>query len=152
MNNEHPINNLMQSTMENLKDMIDVNTIIGDTVLTQDGGCIIPISKVSFGFAAGGSEFCSVNKKEAESQSKYPFGGGSGAGVSINPIAFLVLHKDSVRLLPVEATTPYDRVADNIPQILDMIKNFFSNKTNKKVPPGNDPKETESTCTSDEVE
>lgn len=130
MNSNHPIDSLMQSTMENLKEMIDVNTVIGEPVITKDG-CIIPISKVCLGFATGGSEFGSTGKKDKEKElelkSEYPFGGGSGAGVSIKPIAFLVIHKDSVRLLPVEASTPYDRIADNIPQVLDMISSYFSN-------------------------
>ncbi|WP_297634491.1 GerW family sporulation protein [uncultured Clostridium sp.] len=117
---DHPIENLMTSTMENLKDMIDVNTIIGTPVETQDGTCIIPISRVSFGFASGGSEFDSPNK--TTSNTEYPFAGGSGAGVSVKPVSFLVVRKDSVRLLPVEQDSTYDRIVDTVPQILEMFK------------------------------
>ena len=129
MENSHPIENLMRTTMENLRDMIDVNTIIGDPVETPDGKCIIPISKVSFGFASGGSEFPNTKQPENTS-SKYPFGGGSGAGVSVKPVAFLVLQGDSIRLLPVDHDNTYDRIVDTVPQVLDVLKDLV--KGNKK--------------------
>ncbi|MGL4873376.1 MAG: GerW family sporulation protein [Clostridium sp.] len=134
--NDHPIENLMKSTMENLKDMIDVNTIIGTPVETKDGTCIIPISKVSFGFASGGSEFDSTPKDASITNKDYPFAGGSGAGVSVKPVSFLVVRKDSIRLLPVEQDTTYDRIVDTIPQVLEMFKDvckdFKSDKNCKK--------------------
>lgn len=134
MSNEHPIENLMKCTMENIRNMVDVNTIIGDPVETKDGSYIIPISKLSFGFASGGSEFsCKTFDKDEES--KYPFGGGSGAGVSVKPVAFLVVRSDSVRLLPIETDNTYDRIVDTVPQVIDMIKetiNKFSSKKDKK--------------------
>ncbi|AAO36078.1 sporulation protein YtfJ [Clostridium tetani] len=122
----HPIENLMQSTMENIKNMVDVNTIVGNTILTPDGASIIPISKVSFGFASGGSEY---NSSISSDLGKYPFGGGSGAGVSLKPVAFLFIKSDSVRLLPVDQTTPYDRVIDTVPQLVDMFKDMSKSKT-----------------------
>lgn len=131
MSIEHPVDNLMKSTMENLKDMIDVNTVIGDAVETKDGGYIIPISKVSFGFASGGSEF-SQNNIVNHTDPKYPFGGGSGAGVSVKPVAFLVVKEDKIRLLPVDADNTYDRIVDTVPQILDMIKDFLNKNKDKK--------------------
>jgi sporulation protein YtfJ len=118
----HPIENLMKSTMESIKDMIDVNTIVGDSVEAKDGSLIIPISKVSFGFASGGSEFDS--KTSGNTLPKYPFGGGSGAGVSVKPVAFLVLKTDSVRLLSLDNQNTYDKILDSVPQLLDMIKNL----------------------------
>ncbi|MGL4850489.1 MAG: GerW family sporulation protein [Clostridium sp.] len=134
--NDHPIENLMESTMENLKDMIDVNTIIGTPVETKDGTCIIPISKVSFGFASGGSEFESTKKDSSNTNADYPFAGGSGAGVSVKPVSFLVVRKDSIRLLPVEQDSTYDRIVDTIPQVLEMFKDvckdFKSNKNCEK--------------------
>ena len=102
---EHPIQGLMTTAMESIKDMVDVNTIVGDAVQAPDGTIIIPISKVTFGFAAGGGEYnscCKVmiegedgnNKEvEAEGSGKHSFAGGSGAGVSINPVAFMVAVK-----------------------------------------------------------
>ena len=124
MSNEHPVQNLMKSAMENLKDMVDVNTVVGDTVETKDGSYIIPISRVTFGFAAGGSEFGEANNNESSSP-QYPFGGGSGAGVSVKPVAFLVVRNDSIRLLPVQQDTTYDRIVDTVPQVIDMIKDVF---------------------------
>ena len=121
----HSIENLMKTTMENLRDMIDVNTVIGDSIETRDGSYIVPISKVSVGFASGGSEI-PINENQKESGDSYPFGGGSGAGISVKPVAFLVVKEDSVKLLPVDQVNTYDRIADNIPQILDMVKDFFS--------------------------
>lgn len=127
----HPIENLMKNTMENIKDMIDVNTIVGDALNTPDGTTIVPISRVSFGFASGGSEFSS--DKQNENDSNYPFGGGSGAGVTVKPVAFLVIKKDQIRLLSVDHRNNYDKLLDNVPQIIDMIKdNFSSNENNKE--------------------
>lgn len=126
--NGHPIESLMNCTMENLKDMIDVNTVIGDTVETKDGTCIIPISKVSVGFASGGSEF-GTDRISHEKDKRYPFGGGSGAGVSVKPVAFLVIREGSVRLLPVESNNTYDKIIDTIPQIIEILKNKISQTT-----------------------
>ncbi|MBU5454557.1 GerW family sporulation protein [Caproiciproducens sp. MSJ-32] len=125
-NEQHPIENLMRSTMENLKEMIDVNTVIGDSIETSDGTCIVPISKVSFGFASGGSEFGPPIKNEPTRDIKHPFGGGSGVGVTVKPVAFLIVRKDTVRLLNVDHEHPYDKVLDSIPQILDNIKGMFN--------------------------
>lgn len=116
----HPIESLMRSTMENIRDMIDVNTIIGDPVETKEGSTIIPISKVSFGFASGGSEFDS--KGEGERNSKYPFGGGSGAGVSVKPVAFIIIKNDGIRLLSVDHDNTLDRIVDSVPQFIEMFK------------------------------
>ena len=121
----HPIENLMRSTLENLKDMIDSNTIIGEPIETKDGGYIVPVSKVSFGFASGGSEF-HPNERDTHN----PFGGASGAGITVKPVAFLVLKNGVSRLLPVEADTSIDRIIDTIPQVIDMIKSAFSDKKN----------------------
>lgn len=123
----HPIDNLMKHTMEELKGMIDVNTIVGNPVTSVDGTVIIPISKVSFGFASGGSEFCSSeNYKES-----YPFGGGSGAGVSLKPVAFLIVKKDSIRLLNLDNENYIDKLMDIVPQAVDTIKNMFSQDDEK---------------------
>lgn len=120
MLNEQPVENLMKSTMENLKDMIDVNTVIGDAVETRDGTYIIPVSKLCFGFASGGSQYAS--EKSTSNNPSFPFGGGSGAGVSVKPVAFLVVKEDGLRMLSLDQDTTYDRIVDTVPQILDMIK------------------------------
>lgn len=132
MTNQHPVESLMKSTMENLKEMIDVNTVIGDAVETKDGSYIIPISKVTFGFVSGGSEFGNVSIGPGDNISNHPFGGGSGAGITVKPVAFLVLRHDVVRLLPVEQNNTYDRIVDSIPQIIDIVKGFFNDDKCKK--------------------
>jgi sporulation protein YtfJ len=126
--NEHPIEGLMKTSMQNIKEMVDVNTILGDPVETPDGSVIVPISRVSFGFAAGGSQFEAnrIKAKEKERNQEgetepLPFGGGSGAGITINPVAFLVVNKDQTRLLPVQSNVLVDRILDSAPQLLDKI-------------------------------
>ena len=126
--NNQEVENLMKSTMESLRNMIDVNTVVGDTVKMNNGNCIIPISKVTFGFASGGSDFSLNNENYKDGD--YPFGGGTGAGVSVKPVAFLVVRDESVRLLPVEQNTTYDRIVDTVPQVLEIIKDFVKKKDN----------------------
>jgi len=127
---QHPIEGLMKDTMENIKDMIDVNTIVGDAIESQDGSLIVPISKVSFGFVSGGSEFAPSSLQEENPS--YPFGGGSSAGVSVKPVAFLVIQSDCVRLLPMDQNNGYDRIIDSIPQVMDMVKNMIKGKKSSK--------------------
>ena len=136
--NEHPIEGLMTSAMDSIRNMIDVNTIIGEPIETISNVIIIPVSKVGFGFAAGGSEFKGeaineYNKKEKEEQIQYklPFGGGSGAGVSINPVAFIVIQENNVRLLPIEHCSSIDRLLEYIPDFMDKIGNSL-NKSSKQ--------------------
>lgn len=131
---DHPIQGLMRTTMENLKQMVDVNTIIGDPVETPDGSVILPISKVGFGFAAGGSEFQynhSEHHGDHHDGGNHPFGGGSGGGVSITPVAFLVVGKQGIRSIPLENQTHlYDRILDTVPQFVDKLQGVMSrNKT-----------------------
>jgi len=111
----------MKTAMESLKDMVDVNTVIGDPVETQDGTVIVPVSRVAFGFAAGGSEFLPETPAVAE-EAGHPFGGGSGAGVSVQPVGFLVVSKDQIRMLPVDGGQPVNRIIDMAPQILEKLK------------------------------
>jgi len=135
MMREHPIEGLMSAAMTNIQDMVDVNTIIGDPIETNNGIVIIPISRVSFGFAAGGSEFNEetideYNKKEREEKVQYklPFGGGSGAGVSINPIAFLVVQEKNVKLLPVNHSSAIDKLLDYVPDLFDKVNEIMTKK------------------------
>ena len=109
---KHPIESLMGVSMEQIKDMVDVNTVIGDAVQTQDGSTIIPISRVSFGFVAGGGEYA-VSGAQAGAYG-LPFAGGAGAGVSIHPMGFLVCGKNGVRLLSAGSASPMERVAELI--------------------------------------
>ncbi len=133
----HPIEALMKTAMESIQQMVDVNTIVGDAVETPDGSVIIPISRVACGFAAGGSEFpppeghkedlANVPGKEA---SALPFGGGSGAGVSVQPVGFLVVGNGQVRLLPVDSNAVVERIVDVVPDIFDKVTNLFKKKCN----------------------
>ena len=127
----HPIEGLMSAAMENLKDMIDVNTIIGDPVETPDGSVILTVSKVGFGFAAGGSEF--VIDQGNGGQSKQPFGGGSGGGVSITPIAFLIVGSHGVKILHLdESTHLIDKILDMAPGVVDKIQSKMNASQNSQ--------------------
>ena len=134
----HPIENLMETTMENIKDMVDVNTVIGDPVATQDGNTIIPISRVCFGFVAGGGEYGSEERKGTQSATpdSLPFAGGSGAGVSVHPMGFLVVGNGQVKLLSANYITPLDRVMELAPQVISDLKEVFGKgkKEEKKEP------------------
>lgn len=130
---EHPIEGLMITAMNSIQDMIDVNTIIGEPIETSNNIVIIPISKVSFGFAAGGSEFKGetvdeYTKKDKEEAIQYrlPFGGGSGAGVTINPIAFLVIQPNNVKLMPVNHTSSLDKLLDYMPDLIEKTNNMMN--------------------------
>jgi len=126
---EHPIQGLMKTAMENLKEMADVNKVVGEAVETPDGHVIIPVSRVTLGFVAGGSEFDTEGGNEklpgGTQGGYYPFGGGSGGGVSIQPVAFLVTGKDEIRLLPIDRNAILDRVVDLAPQIVQQIQDFM---------------------------
>lgn len=132
MSEEHPIQNLMQTAMENLKDMIDVNKVVGDAVETPDGHIIIPVSKVSFGFVAGGTEFEGSTEEVKKAISEgFPFGGGSGGGVSLRPVAFLVVGADEIRLLPVDRSAVVDRLIDAAPQFIQYLQGMLSKRDDR---------------------
>ncbi|HAX72297.1 MAG TPA: sporulation protein YtfJ [Firmicutes bacterium] len=115
---EHPLHNLMKTSMESLKNIIDVDTIVGQPVKTDAGETIIPVSKVTFGFAAGGSEF-EGKKPNCETP---PFGGGTGGGVSITPIAFLIVNSNGVELKHVEEKTHlFEKVLEQVPKAINSI-------------------------------
>jgi len=124
----HPIEALMQTTMENLKQMIDVNTIVGDAVESKDGAVIIPISRVSFGFAAGGGDMKKPEKSNKPEDQQPLFAGGTGAGITVTPVAFLVVTTDQIRLLNVSSNTSLDRVIDLIPSIIEDIKELIQRR------------------------
>ncbi len=121
---EHPLNDLISTALTNIKSMVDVNTVIGNPVETANGAVIIPISRVGFGFAAGGTDI--PTKNAAASQN---FGGGSGAGISISPIGFLVVNGETVKLLPVNsANTTVDKLIDSVPEMFDKVSGFINKK------------------------
>jgi sporulation protein YtfJ len=132
----------MITAMENLKEMVDVNKIVGSAVETPDGHVIIPVSRVTFGFVAGGTEFDAMEEQQkaaAQNQNQnqnqgdnFPFGGGSGGGVSIQPIAFLVVGPGEVRLLPVDRNAVLDRLVDLAPQLFQHIEDILKPDRSKK--------------------
>ena len=140
MMGNHPIEALMKTAMESIQTIVDVNTIVGDPVETHDGSVIIPVSKVACGFAAGGSEFLPPEEgknqaqgQDAENQGgkSLPFGGGSGAGVSVQPVGFLVVGNGQIRLLPVDSNAVIDRVIDTVPDLIDKVSGIFKKKSGR---------------------
>ena len=121
--------NMLDSTIAKIREMVDVNSVIGDPITTADGVTIIPISKISVGFAGGGSDYVSKNVNKQDN----PFGGGVGAGMNVTPIAFLIIKEGSVRMLPVAtpANTTADRLVEMVPDTLDKIVSFIDSKTEK---------------------
>lgn len=121
---EHPIEALMRTTMDSIKQMVDVNTIVGDAVETVDGTVIIPISRVAFGFASGGGEYQvqDGNEKGGQGGGGMPFAGGAGAGVSVQPVAFMVVGKEHIKLLPANSSGMVERIIEMSPQIIEELQ------------------------------
>lgn len=137
---EHPIENLMLTAMESIRSMIDVNTIIGEPIEISGDITIIPISKVGFGLAAGGSEFkdetlegyLRKQNNEEEIQYRLPFGGGAGVGASITPVAFIIVQSGLVKLIPVEHNNGFDKLLDYVPDLFEKANQIIKNKTESK--------------------
>lgn len=122
--------NMLDSTIAKIREMVDVNSVVGDPITTPDGMTIIPVSKISVGFGGGGSDFVSKNVNHHEN----PFGGGVGAGVKVTPVAFLIVKEGNVRMLPVAtpANTTADRLVEMVPDTLDKIAAFVDSRLEKK--------------------
>ena len=129
MEKQHPIGDLMTTTMQKLREIADVNTIVGKPILAGEI-TIIPISKLTVGFASGGSDFTSKNQKPEDDNS---FGGGSGAGMNLSPVAFLIVKGGSVRLMPVAPPpgTAVDRVVEMVPDVIDKVPGFIEKQQDK---------------------
>ena len=124
---KHPIGDIMETTMKNIREMVDVNTIIGDPIVTADGITLIPVSTVSFGFTSGGTDF---HGKKQPPEASSNFGGGVGAGVRITPVAFVVVKGDSVRMMSIAPppTTTIERVIETVPDVIDKVTDFVNNR------------------------
>jgi len=122
--------NTLEKTIAKMREMVDVNSVIGDPITTADGVTIIPISKVSVGVGGGGSDFVSKNHNKQDN----PFGGGVGGGIKVTPVAFLIVKEGSVRMLPVAspANTTADRIVEQVPDVLDKVAAFIDSRTEKK--------------------
>ena len=122
---------MLESTIQKIKEMVDVNSVIGAPITTPDGVTIIPVSKVSVGFGGGGSDFTTKSSRPGEEN---PFGGGAGGGVKVTPICFLIVKDGAVRMMPVAepANTTADRIVEMVPDTLDKISAFIDSRTGKK--------------------
>ena len=120
--------NMLENTIQKIREMVDVNSVIGEPITTPDGVTIIPVSKVSVGFGGGGSDF--ANKKGGEN----PFGGGVGGGVKVTPICFLIVKDGNVRMMPVAtpANTTADRIVEMVPDTIDKLTSYIDSKIEKK--------------------
>ena len=129
MEKQHPISDLLTNTMQKIRELAEANTIVGEPIRTENV-TIIPVSKVSVGFASGGSDFTTKNQKP---ETDNAFGGGSGAGVNISPVAFLIVKGDTVKLLPVAppASSTLDRVVEMAPEVIDKVTDFIEKQQNK---------------------
>ena len=123
--------NMLDNTIAKIREMVDVNSVIGTPITTPDGVTIIPVSKVSVGFGGGGSDFVSKNVNNAKEN---PFGGGAGGGVKVTPICFLIVKDGSVRMMPVAApaNSTADRIVEQVPDLLDKITGFIDSRMEKK--------------------
>lgn len=122
--------NMLEATIAKMREMVDVNSVVGEPITTADGVTIIPISKVSVGFGGGGSDFVSKNLNKQEN----PFGGGVGGGIKVTPVAFLIVKDGSVRMLPVAApaNSTADRIVEQVPDLLDKVAAFIDSRAEKK--------------------
>ncbi len=129
MDNINPIGELMQTTMENVRNILKVDTVVGDPIYTPDGITLVPISRISVGFGGGGVEF--GNRKGGDAK---PYGGGNATGVKIDPIGFLVIKDGSVRMINVTppANTTVDRLIDMVPQVMDRVDAFIEKNKQEK--------------------
>lgn len=127
MENKQPLEGLMSTTMDKIKQLVDVNTVIGTPVTSPDGTIIVPVSKVSYGFASGGSSFAAKSAPE-----KDLFGGGAGAGVSINPIAFIVISNGDAKVVSIDTpnSTTAEKALAMAPDLVDKITGLFKKDEN----------------------
>ncbi len=126
MDKKNQLNDMMRTAMDKVREMVDTNTIVGQPITTPDGVTLIPISKVSFGFGGGGGDYGKAPQEN--------FGGGSAAGVKIDPVAFLVIKDGATRVLPVAvpSVSTLDRVVEMVPDIMDKVEKYFDKKEAKE--------------------
>lgn len=136
MEKNHPVNELMAETIRRIREAVDANTVVGEPIVAGEV-TLVPVSKISFGFGTGGSEF---GGKTPKGMGENPFGGGGGAGVKVIPVCFLVVNGASVKVLPVDAApeTSLDRVVDMIPDVVNKVTGLIEEKRGKKQEPGPD--------------
>lgn len=126
----HKLPGMLENTIAKMREMVDVNSVIGEPITTVDGVTIIPVSKISVGFAGGGTDYVSKNVNKQDN----PFGGGVGAGMNVTPIAFLIIKEGNVRMLPVAipANTTAERIVEMVPDVLDKLTDYIDSRLDKK--------------------
>ena len=128
--NEHPIQGMAESIMDNINQMVDVNTIVGEPIITPSGVTVIPISKVTVGFGLAGGDF---KPNPAEEKKNVPFGGGGGGALSITPIAFLTVSGENVKLITIDRNeTSVDKALAMAPEMVDKVASTVANLFNKE--------------------
>lgn len=122
----HPLPDMISLTMEKLQALVDTNTVVGDPIVTSDGTTVIPITKVSYGIAGGGTDFTTKSQKSSN-----PFGGGAGASVTLTPVSFLIIKDGMTRMIPVAepASTTIDRMIEKAPEFADKLLALINEKT-----------------------
>lgn len=126
---ERPLKEIMDISMNRLKELVDVNTIIGEKIILGDGKVVVPISKVSFGFGSGGTEFSPKSQNKELQLKMSPFGGGGGGGVTITPVCFLVSDQNGISILELSGgSNNIDKVINSIPNAVNKISDIFSKK------------------------
>ena len=115
---EHPVERIMDNAFTKIRTLVEADTVIGTPVVTADGVSIIPISKITAGFLTGGGEYSDMSR---QTYTEYPFAGGSGAGVSVSPVGFLVSDGKSGKLVNIDDKNPLEKILDTVPDILDEI-------------------------------
>lgn len=136
----HPIENIMETSMEQLKEIADVNTVVGKPIMAGEKTVILPISKVTLGFLSGGGEYGQKGgpvKKSGEmldtaEKQTYPFAGTAVAGMSLTPMGFLYVNEEKVRLLSTSYATPIERIMDAVPQALQIVEGWAKNSARKE--------------------
>ncbi len=120
--NKNPVESIMTEAMSKLKSVIDVNTVVGNPITTFDGTTIIPISKVSAGFIAGGGEYNQNKDMKKNKDLDFPFAGGSGTGFSINPVGFLVQNNNGLKLISIDNKSAYENMLEIVKNVTDKLK------------------------------
>ena len=130
---KHPLPEMMSNSISKIREMVDANTVMGEAIHTPDGVTIIPVSKIKYGFAGGGSDFAAKNYPATKEN---PFGGGTGASVSVTPVAFLVIKGDNVRMLRVAepASNSLERFVEMLPNLIDQVSGLLPKKQEEEQP------------------
>ncbi len=133
----HPIENIMKTTMEQLKEMVDVNTIVGNPVMAGNDTVIVPVSRVCLGFLSGGGEYgrpepVRYSGQEADTEERYPFSGVSVAGVNLTPMAFLAIHNGCVKVLPAHYNCTLDRIIEMVPHTIQEVERIVKDACEQK--------------------